>query len=116
MSQFGTLIPVVALVLFALAVFWFFSRPKRPPTAGFKCARCGKAVRFSVRTEEAWRKGVKRLFCDSCHQMWLKSQPPKSATVGNASARPVATGRGCLSVTVAMLIVPIALLVAISCA
>lgn len=98
---------VVVIVAFG-AIRWLLL-PKRPRVSAFKCARCGVVARHTNRTEQAWRAGAKRLFCDACHRNWLATRP--------AASRPVPMPRGggddrhgCLTVVAVLSLVPIAML------
>jgi hypothetical protein len=103
-----TLITVVLAVIFCIVVGGLLLRPKQPPQATFKCARCGSVARHTERTIEAWRRSAKRLFCDSCHRIWLEAQPRQSN--GRAYGRvPASSGRGCLGVLFVLAFFPIAL-------
>jgi len=98
---------VVAAIIAGIVRFLF--RPKQPPTATFKCARCSSVSRHTKRTAEAWRRDAKRLFCDSCHRKWIKSQPRQS---GGASYGPLnaSSNRGCLGVMLLLALFPVALM------
>jgi hypothetical protein len=84
---------IVAGVVVAglVALLW----PKRrPPSPTFTCGRCRKTTRHNHRTEEAWRNGSAKLFCNECHRLWLQSRPQPPREMRSASA-----GRsGCLGV------------------
>ena len=114
MSQPATVFVVVALVLIAFAAIRLLLRPKRPPTAKFKCARCGTVASHTARTEEAWREGMTRLFCDACHQVWLKSKPPRTGPAVGARMRQARANRGCLSAAVVLLLVPTSIFIAVT--
>ena len=76
--------------------------PKRkPPSLVFTCARCHKATRYNNRTEEAWRSGNKRLFCNACHHLWLQSRPPQYASTGRSERS------GCLGVVALLALLPV---------
>lgn len=105
-STATTIAIIVSLVVIA-GIFGLFFRPKGPPTKTFKCARCGAVAQYSERTESAWRSGVKRLYCDSCHRHWLRANPDRVAHSQRGSPR--TSGRGCFTVTVALVLVPAAL-------
>ena len=102
-----TTIATIAALLVLAGIVGLFFRPKRPPTTTFKCGRCGIVARYSQRTEDAWRSGVKRLFCDSCHRQWLRDNPDRAARPHRGN--PKTSGRGCFTVTVALVFVPAAL-------
>ena len=91
------------------ALVWYFTRPPKPPRRSFTCARCSTTTPHTDRTIAAWRKGTKRLFCDACHQKWLSTQPRTSET---SRGRPIAVSPakgGCLSISVVLVLVPVAL-------
>jgi hypothetical protein len=98
---------VAAVVVSALVKY--LARPKQPPRATFTCARCSTTTRHSQRTVEAWRAGAKRLFCDTCHRKWLTAQPQNSNSVGGRRASAGPARSGCLGISLALVLVPIAL-------
>ena len=104
----------VVLAVLAIGVARLLTRPRRPQSNAFRCARCGANTRHSPRSELAWRNGAKRLFCDSCHQLWLSAQP--SGPRSRAGPGIAASNRGCLGVAVLLAACPLALLVALICA
>lgn len=65
---------------------------RKPPSAVFRCGRCGIAARHDERTERAWRGGKHKFFCRSCHAKWLQSRPPRERESHAGSAG----GSGCL--------------------
>ncbi|MGX9728618.1 MAG: hypothetical protein ACTFAK_15280 [Candidatus Electronema sp. VV] len=77
-----TIIVVVVLVLSVVAKAIFFP-PKFPESKTFKCVRCSEISTHSDRTVEAWpwRRGFAKLYCSSCHQKWLQSQPQVKLSV-----------------------------------
>ena len=99
-------------ILVATAVVglvWYFARPAQPPRRTFTCARCSTTTPHTDRTIEAWRKGTKRLFCDTCHQRWLSAQPRTNVP---SPARASAAGpsrSGCLGISLVLVLVPLAL-------
>src|SRR5215831_8006044 len=107
MLMSSALIAMAVAALVALTVRWLL-RPKHPPTATFRCARCSVVSRHTARTSEAWRRNAKSLFCDSCHRKWLESQPQQ----GNAAPHraPASSNRGWLGVVLLIALIPIALL------
>lgn len=69
---------IAAAVVIAFMVFKaVFGTKPMPPTRTFRCAKCSASEAYSPRTIEAWRKGIKRLYCQSCHRAWLNSQPKR---------------------------------------
>jgi hypothetical protein len=102
----GIWIVVAAVVLTALVKY--FARPKQPPRPTFTCARCSTTARHSERTAEAWRNGAKFLYCDACHRKWLSAQP--QASRADRRAVPAGPARsGCLGASLALVLLPTAL-------
>jgi hypothetical protein len=95
------IVAAVALVILKLFVF----KPKMPPAKGFTCARCKTYETYTARTIDAWRRGFKKLYCRSCHQAWLARNP-------NRQYSHTSQAKGCASVLVVGVFVPIALVVA----
>ncbi|WP_420208536.1 hypothetical protein [Candidatus Electronema sp. JC] len=95
-----TIIIIVAVVLvLSVAIKAIFFPPKFPESKTFKCARCAKISTHSDRTVEAWRRGFTKLYCSSCHQKWLQSQP---------QVKP--SGGGCVSVLFIAALLPSAII------
>jgi hypothetical protein len=107
-SMSYTLIATIVIVALLIGVARLFARPKRPPSAKFKCARCGAVELHSERTENAWRGDTKRLFCDSCHRIWLAGQPNRSPAFAAASNKRPSASRGCLGVAILLAVFPFA--------
>ena len=106
MSRFDpTLIVIIVAVVLCIFFIRFLFRPKGPPTATFKCARCGIIARHTQRTVDAWRRKANRLYCETCHRKWLETQPRQ----GGATA-PDGSRRGCLGVLFLIACVPLAVL------
>ena len=110
-----TIAMIIGIVILAAIIRLLF-RPKRPPHKSFKCTRCSIVSAHNDRTIQAWRGGAKKLFCDSCHRIWLSSQPnlhkqsrPSQGRFPGAPAK-----SGCLGVTLALVICPLAILVCIT--
>jgi hypothetical protein len=107
-----TIIAAIVAVVVVGAIIGLLNRPKLPPQKSFMCARCSKVAPHNDRTIEAWRRGTKALFCDSCHKIWLSAQPPRKGSAQPQFAR--ATGpspnRGCLGVLVLLVACPLALI------
>ena len=110
MPSTETTIAIIISVVVLAGVVGLFFRPKDPPTTTFKCARCGVVARYSERTENAWRSGVKRLYCDSCHRQWLRTNPDRATATHGGNPRP--SGRGCFTIMLVLVLVPAALYVA----
>jgi hypothetical protein len=106
-------IAIIVVIVTLVGIGSLFFRAKRPPSPTFKCARCGVVARHTDRTEQAWQGGAKRLFCDSCHRIWLSAQPARNSAPPLSLRKPLSSNRGCLSVTVILLVVPLAILVGV---
>ena len=91
----------IVIGLFALAALF---KGKRPPTASFTCARCQKQEIYSTRTIEAWRRGFKRIYCKSCHYLWLKKNSENIRPSISQSQR----NSGCLGMILLLPIIPAA--------
>ena len=89
----------VALVVILLVSKALFGKQPIPPTKSFRCARCSTVEEYGPRTLEAWRKGIKKLYCQNCHRTWLNQQPNR---IRATSAR----GSGCASVTLVTTLIP----------
>jgi hypothetical protein len=98
---------IVAAVVLVGLIFQLLPK-RKPPSVAFTCARCHKTARHNNRTEQAWRNGNQKLFCDECHRLWLQSRP----TQQHASGRP-STGRsGCLGVIALAALLPVGVVLA----
>lgn len=106
MPSTGTTLALIVAALVLAEIAGLFFRPKGPPTKAFKCARCGVAARHSERTENAWRTGAGRIYCDACHRRWLIANPDRVTT---RQGRLRTSGRGCFTVMVALALAPAAL-------
>jgi hypothetical protein len=106
-----TIIAAIVAVVVVGAIVGLLSRPKLPPQKSFKCARCSKVSLHNNRTVEAWRRGTKALFCDSCHKTWLNAQPSRTGSTRPQHARAAAPSpnRGCLGVLVLLAVCPLVL-------
>jgi hypothetical protein len=102
---------IVGGVIAAVVVVGLIAQllPKRkPPSLVFTCARCHKTTRHNNRTEEAWRNGSPKLFCNECHHLWLQSRPQQPRALRQSS-----TGRGgCLGVVVLAAALPLGIVFA----
>lgn len=97
---------IVGVIVAAVVVVGFIALlvPKRrPPSLVFTCARCRRTTRHNHRTEEAWRNGSAKLFCNDCHRLWLQSRPQPPHGMRSTSAR----RSGCLGVVVLAAVVPV---------
>lgn len=92
----------IAGAVLLLIVLSFFKGGKKPPEESFKCARCKQQEKFTKRTVEAWRKGFNKIYCQKCHQLWLRNNPGKSSS-GRVSNR---GSGGCLGMVFLMLVLP----------
>lgn len=98
------LIGIIVGVLFVVSlVYRFLGNKKMPPTKVFRCAGCKKNEAYSKRTIEAWRNGYKRIYCNVCHQKWLKNNPNR--------AKPSAGSQGCAVMAICLVSFPIAAVV-----
>jgi len=96
---------IIFLIIGAVGVavtIRFLGNTRKPPTDDFICARCRKKESYSPRTIEAWRQGFKKLYCQNCHQIWLRNNPQN-----RKQFKP--SGRGCLSVLIIYAIIPVAI-------
>jgi hypothetical protein len=96
----GSVIVIFVLVIIIKSLFY---RPKLPQNKSFQCARCKVSATHSERTIEAWRKGIKKLYCPTCHKQWLQSQPRDQ---DHSSSQRKSAGGGCLSVIVIGVLLP----------
>ncbi len=108
----GVIAAIAAAVVVVAVIRWFISSPKLPPQRIFKCSRCSRVSPHSDRTVEAWRRGTKSLFCDSCHRLWLSAQPRQTDSPQLSPSRAFGSSRnrGCLGVTLVLVAVPLAFL------
>ena len=90
-------------VLAIVAAFFLLKDNKKPPTEVFTCARCKKQEKYSSRTIEAWRRGFKKIYCQSCHMLWLNNNPErKKKNYSSQGAR-----GGCLGIVVLFFVIPL---------
>src|ERR1043166_3031759 len=107
-----------------------------PASLRFTCEGCSEQFTHNKRTQKAWEKGTRRFFCNACHRKWRELQPT-AATQGARNIRsalppsdvgpisyssksgsfakhagprptPGTSGRGCLTVAVLFVGIPIA--------
>lgn len=90
------------LVALIFLIKWVFFILKTPPSKTFKWARCSKISTHSKRTVDAWRKGFAKIYCSSCHQLWIQSHPKIERTHLSS---------GCLSIVVLAVILPYAVFI-----
>ena len=83
----------------AIIAFFLLNRPKKPKDKSFLCSRCNKIAQHDSRTIKAWNNGFIRLYCGSCHLLWLKENPYNAAMNGKRS--------GCLGVLAFIVITPV---------
>ena len=89
---------IVGVVVISV-IIKILSSGRKPPKNDFICARCKKKESYSTRTIEAWRQGLNKIYCQSCHQLWLKNNPH--------NLKPnKASGGGCFSVLIIVTIIP----------
>ena len=93
---------VVVAIAVVTGVVAILMPKRKPPSAVFKCGRCGAAARHNDRTSEAWRNGKSKFFCQTCHARWLQSRPPQERESYSASGR----GSGCLGAIVLFSLLP----------
>ena len=85
----------------ALIAFILFSRQKKPKEKKFSCSRCRKIVEHDARTITAWNNGFLKLYCKSCHHLWLRDNP----TIRHQPT--TRSSGGCLGLFVVMALTPI---------
>lgn len=111
-----------------------------PANLRFTCAGCSGQFTHSRRTISTWSKGTRRFYCNACHTKWQGSHqaqssadksrfvthlrqgktPPSQSSpkveapsrANSASGQP-SKGAGCLGITVLLLALPAAMLVAV---
>ncbi|WFP49816.1 cold shock domain-containing protein [Methylomonas sp. EFPC3] len=72
----------------AVVAFLILNRQKTPKEKQFSCARCKAVANFDARTIQAWNNGFLKLYCNPCHQRWLRENPThpiRSYGVGRGS-------------------------------
>ena len=90
---------------YAIAVvvaFLVLNRQKKPKEKQFSCARCNAVANFDARTIQAWNNGFLKLYCNPCHQRWLREnpvQPTRSYAVGR--------GSGCMVLLCVLAVAPV---------
>jgi cold shock CspA family protein len=92
----------------AVVTFLVLNRQKKPKEKQFSCARCKAVSNFDSRTIHAWNNGFLKLYCNPCHQRWLREnpvQPTRSYAVGS--------GSGCMVLLCVFTIVPVLAAVAV---
>jgi cold shock CspA family protein len=70
--------PESALVpgaIFLIVLFVRSNRKKQPANKLFSCSKCRSISSHNERTVLAWNSGFNKLYCNSCHQAWLRQQP-----------------------------------------
>ena len=110
-----------------------------PSNLRFICKGCSSQFTHSKRTIDAYEKGSRSFFCNSCHSKWRETNPAKPAVphanakieptagtvnvgraVGNSNVRSsfnqntrqssIKSGSGCLGATLLIIVIPIALI------
>ena len=100
-----------AMAPYAVAMviaFLVLNRQKTPKEKQFSCARCKAVANFDARTIQAWNNGFLKLYCNPCHQRWLREnpvQPVLSYSVGR--------GSGCLVLLCVFSMMPVLAAVAL---
>lgn len=103
---------VVVVIAIAVGAISRLLPKARPAETHFRCARCKCRSPHTARTIEAWRNKKDRLYCQSCHQQWLASQPPDVRRNNSSSFR--SSRAGCLGVLAAIAVLPVAIVIASS--
>ena len=93
LALFGIAIIVMIIVLL---------RQKKPKEKHFTCARCKIVTEFDKRTIQAWNKGMAKLYCSTCHQQWLSTQPRSEQSVQSGGGK-----SGCLGMFVTLTLLPV---------
>jgi hypothetical protein len=99
---FGAVVAAIALV----AIVGKLIPKRKPPSHIFTCSRCRTATRHNHRTEEAWRNGKTKFFCQACHAKWLQSRPPQERE-SYSRYSPSGGNSGCLGVVVLFALLPL---------
>jgi hypothetical protein len=102
---YQTRLPNEAIASYAIAAvvaFLVLNRQKKPKEKQFSCARCKTVANFDSRTIQAWNNGFLKLYCNHCHQRWLREHPVHS-TRSYLEGR----GRGCLLLLCIFSVAPI---------
>lgn len=85
----------------ALIAFILLNRQKKPKEKKFSCSRCKKIVEYDARTITAWNNGFLKLYCKSCHHLWLRDNPTiRHQSISNSSG-------GCLGFFVVIILTPV---------
>lgn len=95
---------IVPGVLFLVILLFISNRKKQPANALFSCAKCGSVASHDDRTVLAWNRGFNKLYCKSCHQVWLSQHPEQFAQSSNSR---VSSRSGCLGLLVVIGFFPV---------
>jgi cold shock CspA family protein len=90
--------------IFLVVLFMISNRKKQPANKFFSCSKCRVVASHDERTVLAWNRGLKRLYCKSCHQAWLLEQPKGQHVSRSSSA---SSSSGCLGLFMVIASVPI---------
>ena len=93
----------------AIIAFFLTGRSKKPKQEHYSCAKCKAVERFNPRTIEAWNRGITRLFCNQCHQEWIRNTPKTDMKHYSRAS----SSSGCLGMILILLALPVAGSVAI---
>ncbi|OAH98212.1 cold shock domain-containing protein [Methylomonas methanica] len=94
-----------AMAPYAIALvvaFLVLNRQKKPKEKQFSCARCNTVANFDARTIQAWNNGFLKLYCNPCHQRWLRENPVQPVHRYAASR-----GSGCLVLLCVFSVLPV---------
>lgn len=97
---------IVPYVIMAIVALFALNRQKKPKEKQFCCARCKAIVNFDRRTIQAWNNGLLKLYCNTCHQRWLREKPvqtPSYLGQGNGGS----SRSGCLGALYVLAVVPV---------
>lgn len=65
--------------IFLVILLFISNRKKQPANKLFSCSKCRSVSSHDERTVLAWNRGFNKLYCKSCHQVWLREQPKELA-------------------------------------
>lgn len=84
----------------AVIAFFILGRQKKPKDKSFHCSRCRKLAQHDSRSIQAWNNGYVKLYCQACHQQWLRDNPKQSHTPMQNK------GGGCLGALALLFVLP----------
>lgn len=100
MEVVGTLV-VLSIAFYVLNGFLgIFRGPKLG--ARFTCAKCGCHAKHNNRSLKAWKGGLKRSICDTCHHIWIEEQ--KAALAAAQRAKASSGWSGCLILVILIVV------------